>query len=72
MKDRLEFEHSSYLAACRYRLDVYRLALGGMHYELHDLHSLDEHGFSQVVFEGGRREDVDNVVASIESVRLVG
>lgn len=65
-----EYERCEYIGACRYRLDVYSVGTRA-HFELHDLHSLDEHGFSQVVFEGSRREDVDSVVTAIGAVQSV-
>lgn len=63
-----EFLRCEYLAGCRYRLDTYQRG-ERMHYELYDLHSLDAKGFSQVVFEGCRREDVCSVVTAIDAVQ---
>lgn len=67
---RFDWESHEYLAACRYRLDVYRNG-HRRHYELHDLAMLDAQGFSQVIFEGSRREDVLAVVDSLSALQVV-
>lgn len=65
------YESHEYLAGCRYRLDTYRCGQRTL-VELHDLQSLDEHGFSQVIFEGHRRSDAMLVVGAIEGMKEAG
>jgi hypothetical protein len=63
------YDSHEYIASCRYRLDVYTNGKR-RHYELHDLAMLDEKGFSQVIFEGSRREDVLAVIDSLSALQV--